>query len=219
MLNKRRLTLLGLIVIVASLIASVPAFAATNGQVVSYGRDGGGYPLITFSVTGTTDDSGTGWDFMMGICYLPDGTIADTDELWVEQGQTDVVIFYCDNVFVTYNQLQTEPIHFEVRDLTSYVPENTEASFPAIFAAPFVVAFTSTGYQGPTIPATYELHTITCDTPVYDSANGNVVGSDKITAGQTWFVAPTASEGWRAVFVSGAHVGYIPNSCVGALAQ
>jgi hypothetical protein len=75
------------------------------------------------------------------------------------------------------------------------------------------------GYQGPTIPAGFVLHTITCDVPVYNLPGGSPVGDNKITNGQTWFVNPlpvTAADGtsWTEIFVSGYTDGYIPTGCV-----
>ncbi|HEX3052777.1 MAG TPA: hypothetical protein VHP83_19115 [Aggregatilineaceae bacterium] len=74
-------------------------------------------------------------------------------------------------------------------------------------------------YQGAPIPAGFQLHTITCDTPVYDSPAGSPVGENRIRAGQTWYVnttAKTAGDGssWSEVFVAGYKNGYVPSSCV-----
>ncbi len=74
-------------------------------------------------------------------------------------------------------------------------------------------------YQGAPIPAGFQLHTITCDTPVYDSPAGSPVGENRIRAGQTWYVNPTAKtaddgSSWTEVFVAGYKNGYVPSSCV-----
>ncbi|HEX3052778.1 MAG TPA: hypothetical protein VHP83_19120 [Aggregatilineaceae bacterium] len=74
-------------------------------------------------------------------------------------------------------------------------------------------------YQGAPIPAGFQLRTITCDTPVYDSPAGSPVGENRIRAGQTWYVnttAKTAGDGssWSEVFVAGYKNGYVPSSCV-----
>jgi|GEM_PF-1240260 len=72
-------------------------------------------------------------------------------------------------------------------------------------------------YQAAPIPAKFVLRTITCDTPVYDVADGSPLASgEKVKAGQTWFVNPTPTEsGWTEIFNNGYLRGYIPSSCVG----
>jgi hypothetical protein len=77
---------------------------------------------------------------------------------------------------------------------------------------------------GPPLPPGSELKTITCDVAVYDSAGGRPVGSNRIKAGQTWYVMPgvktasgpggTGSIEWSEVFVGGYTNGWIPTSCV-----
>ncbi len=72
---------------------------------------------------------------------------------------------------------------------------------------------------GPPIPSGFVLKTITCDVPVYDTPGGKPVGSNAITAGQTWYVNPTpvkdaAGKSWTEIFVAGYTNGYVPTSCV-----
>ena len=78
----------------------------------------------------------------------------------------------------------------------------------------------STIYGGPPIPSGFVLRTITCNTPVYESAGGRAVSTgEAITAGQTWFVSPTpvtvGGTSWTEIFVSGTPNVFIPTSCVG----
>jgi hypothetical protein len=78
----------------------------------------------------------------------------------------------------------------------------------------------STIYGGPPIPSGFVLRTITCNTPVYESAGGRAVSTgEAITAGQTWFVSPTpvtvGGTSWTEIFVSGTHNVFIQTSCVG----
>lgn len=71
-------------------------------------------------------------------------------------------------------------------------------------------------FQGAPIPSGFVLRTITCDTPVYDAAGGHPLSTgEKVTAGQTWFVSPTAQSGWTEIFNNGFSDGFIPSSCVG----
>ncbi len=87
------------------------------------------------------------------------------------------------------------------------------------------VVFTATGtcsdlvFQGVPIPTGFVLHTIGCDTPVYDTPGGSPVGDNAVTNGQTWFVSPTPVQGtdgqsWTEIFVSGIHDAFVPTSCV-----
>jgi len=75
-------------------------------------------------------------------------------------------------------------------------------------------------FGGPSRPVDSILVTITCDTAVYDEPGGKVVGDNKITNGQTWYVGPkplAAPDGskWTAVFVGSYDLGYIPARCAG----
>lgn len=72
----------------------------------------------------------------------------------------------------------------------------------------------------PSVPSGFVLRTITCDTPVYDRAGGQPVGSNRLVNGSTWFVNPTAAQSsdgqsWTAVFTGGFRNGYVPTTCVG----
>ena len=78
-------------------------------------------------------------------------------------------------------------------------------------------------YDAVPTPAGFVLRSIACDTAVYDAPAGQPVGSDSISAGQTWFVNPTPVTGpdgqsWTEVFVAGPINVYIPTSCIGASA-
>ncbi|MBW4437441.1 MAG: hypothetical protein KME04_09925 [Pleurocapsa minor GSE-CHR-MK-17-07R] len=70
------------------------------------------------------------------------------------------------------------------------------------------------------VPASFVPATITCDTPVYDAPAGSPVGSDRVTAGQSWSVNPTpvvAADGssWTEIYVSGFLNPFVPTACVG----
>ncbi len=76
------------------------------------------------------------------------------------------------------------------------------------------------GSAVPEIPGNFVLRTITCTEAVYDLPGGSPVGSNEITAGQTWYVSPTPVKDakgnlWTAVFVGGFQNGYIRSVCVG----
>ena len=78
---------------------------------------------------------------------------------------------------------------------------------------------TSGNIPGPGIPAGYTLHTVVCNTAVYDAAGGKAIAGNSITSGQTWFISPTSVKGtdgrqWSAAFVGSANVVYILTSCV-----
>jgi hypothetical protein len=177
----------------------------------------GGDVWVNLYVTGTTDDDGYGWDELMAVCYNGNGEIMDTDEVWAPVGVTWMWGIYCDEIFAA----TVFPIEIEVRDVTSYLPDNDLSQMPAILAAPAILTYNSDGFQAPSIPAGYIQHNIVCDTPVYDGPGGTPVGDNMVTAGQAWHVNPTPEAGldgqnWTAIFVSGRHIGYIPTSCVGA---
>ncbi len=78
----------------------------------------------------------------------------------------------------------------------------------------------SVNVPGPGVPAGFVLRTITCETPVYNTAAGQPVGSGMIHAGQTWYVNPTPVDGadgasWTEIFNGGRVNGFILTSCVG----
>ncbi len=77
-----------------------------------------------------------------------------------------------------------------------------------------------TASGGPGVPSGFVLRTITCETPVYNTAAGQPVGSGTIHAGQTWYVNPTPVDGadgasWTEIFNGGRVNGFILTSCVG----
>lgn len=74
--------------------------------------------------------------------------------------------------------------------------------------------------DGPGVPDGFVLRTIVCTIPVYTQPGGVPVGSDKLLAGQTWYVDPVSVKGpdgknWTEVFVSGDEDVFIPTVCVG----
>ena len=69
------------------------------------------------------------------------------------------------------------------------------------------------------IPTGFVLRTSVCTTPINDAPNGNVIGSNKLLAGQTWFVNPTstkASNGtrWIEVFIGSPVTVFVPAACI-----
>jgi hypothetical protein len=75
-------------------------------------------------------------------------------------------------------------------------------------------------FSGPAIPSSFQLRSVTCNTPVYSQPAGTPVSGTDITAGQTWYVSPTpvmAADGtsWTEIFTSSSPDGFIPTSCVG----
>jgi hypothetical protein len=75
-------------------------------------------------------------------------------------------------------------------------------------------------FEGPAVPAGWVQKTITCDVAVFDQPGGNPVGSDRIKAGQVFYVNPTPKdapdgESWSQVFVSSSPDPWIPTKCVG----
>lgn len=82
------------------------------------------------------------------------------------------------------------------------------------------VTVPSVNFAGPGIPSGFVLRTITCDVAVFGQPAGTPVGSNRIKAGQTWYVNPksvTGSDGeqWTEIFTSSSPNGYIPTKCVG----
>jgi hypothetical protein len=64
----------------------------------------------------------------------------------------------------------------------------------------------------------FTLHTITCNTAVFDEPGGNAIADTRIIAGQTWFVGTAvkskSGQSWTPINVSGPKVGFIPTICV-----
>jgi uncharacterized surface protein with fasciclin (FAS1) repeats len=80
-------------------------------------------------------------------------------------------------------------------------------------------ASTTAARPGPGLPSGFELRFISCDVAVFDTPGGTPVGSNRILAGQTWYVNPTtkddaAGRSWTEIFVSGTTNGWIPTDCV-----
>lgn len=72
----------------------------------------------------------------------------------------------------------------------------------------------------PNVPAGFVMATITGNTPVYNLPGGTPVGSDGVTAGQTWYVNPVpviADDGssWTEIYVAGFQNPFIPTAFVG----
>jgi hypothetical protein len=73
---------------------------------------------------------------------------------------------------------------------------------------------------GPAIPDGFVLRTIKCTVAIYNTPAGTPVGTNKVLAGQTWYINPKPIRGkngkrWTELFTGGWTNGYIPTSCVG----
>ncbi|MFN8378247.1 MAG: hypothetical protein U0452_06200 [Anaerolineae bacterium] len=80
------------------------------------------------------------------------------------------------------------------------------------------VAAPSRPAPGPSIPDGFVLRQVTCDTLLYATPDGiPVLGGAAVTSGQTWFVAPEASEehpDWIEGFFGGFTNAWLPAACV-----
>ena len=96
----------------------------------------------------------------------------------------------------------------------------TRLRFNCSTGAVLFMTFDDFIYQAAPVPEGFVLHAITCDTAVYDAPDGQVVGDNRISAGQTWYVNPTPVTGpdgrsWSEIFLAGPSNAYIPGACVG----
>jgi hypothetical protein len=187
--------------------------AATNGTMTALSET-----KVIYSYDADDDDDGDGFDFVMGVCYDEAGNILDTDREDGITGTTDSGEFDCDTPI--FGSGTEKVARWELRDISTDLDSNDASVFGQILAAPIIVSLGNTGvYQGPPIPAGYQLRTITCDTAVYDAPGGRPVGSNTVKAGQTFFINPTptldaSGKSWTQVFVSSSSHPYIPTSCV-----
>jgi hypothetical protein len=123
-------------------------------------------------------------------------------------GSLGLFTFWDNGTFTA--QPQANPIHdYVVMD--GVVIIDVRADNPCVGPA---------GFQGAPIPSGFVLRTITCNTPVYDTAAGKPLSSgEAVTAGQTWYVSPTpklvAKASWTEIFNNGYSDGFIPTQCVG----
>jgi hypothetical protein len=207
---KRRVLLLGLLVVLVFAMTAGSAGAVTDISFLGSGYDQWGF-WYNFTITGSTDDGG-GLDSFAAICYNGNGEVMDLWQGWVTVGYQYVAMWRC------YDWLAdtVSPITVDMRDTDGFIAWDVNA----FLAYPSVGNYTSTGSQAVQIPPGYIQHNILCDTPIYDSPGGTPVGDNAITAGQTWHLNPTTEPGldgqnWTAIFVGGTQVGYIPTSCVG----
>src|SRR5262249_6259857 len=82
------------------------------------------------------------------------------------------------------------------------------------------VQFTPKNLPAAPLPANFVLRTITCDTPLYETAGGQVIpGGAAVPSGQTWYVNPKPVDAngtsWTELFDSSYNNGWLPTSCVG----
>lgn len=72
---------------------------------------------------------------------------------------------------------------------------------------------------GPSWPVEFEMRSVICDTPIYESAGGAAIANGMVYAGQTFYgaavdtVAPNGSR-WIQIFVGGWENVFIPADCV-----
>ncbi|HEX3050452.1 MAG TPA: hypothetical protein VHP83_07345 [Aggregatilineaceae bacterium] len=102
--------------------------------------------------------------------------------------------------------------------LTTFSGDNyTGTSVTASFTYDCTTGAATSGlYEAAPVPSGFVLRTITCDTPIYDTANGSpLISGEKVTVGQTWFVNPTAKGDWIEIFNNGYSNGFVPSSCIG----
>lgn len=216
-MKLRPVRVLSLTLIFALLMAGAGAvFAASGGTISATDAN-----TASYSYTANTDDSGTGTDYVMGICFDVSNNVLDTDR---EDGAITGIAtgsFTCSaGIFGT----GTETVaRWELRDISSDLSSNDSSVIGQILAAPLLASTsggsTAEGYKGPAIPAGYVLRTITCNMAVFDAPGGKAVGSNSVKAGQTFFVNPntkTDASGvsWTQIFVSSTSNPWIWSSCV-----
>jgi hypothetical protein len=190
-------------------------FAATNGTITPTDPD-----TAAYTYTANTDDSGTGIDYVMGICFDASNNVLDTDREDGSVSGVETGSFTCStSVFGT----GTETVdRWELRDISSDLDTNDSSVIGQILAAPLLAttkASAAGGFQGPPIPAGFVLRTITCDMAVFDAPGGTPVGSNRVKAGQTFYVNPTTKTdasgvSWTQIFVSSTSNPWIWSSCV-----
>jgi hypothetical protein len=136
-----------------------------------------------------------------------------------------------DQIVVLHNGGHTVPAHTPLQfgiHITNYLSNGSWHGLGEVFWVTFSVDCTTmqiltpptiNAVASPSLPAGFVLHTISCNTPVFDSPGGVPVGDNAIKAGQTWYVNPqpiTANgKSWTEIYVSGFQNGYIPTTCVG----
>jgi len=77
----------------------------------------------------------------------------------------------------------------------------------------------TSGAPGVGIPTGFILRTSICNTPIYDAPNGYLIGSNRLLAGQTWFINPISAKApngtrWIEVFVGSPVTVFIPAACI-----
>ena len=76
-----------------------------------------------------------------------------------------------------------------------------------------------TSAPGIGIPTGFVLRTAVCTTPINDAPNGTIIGSNKLLAGQTWFVNPISAKAangtrWVEVFIGSPVTVFVPAACI-----
>jgi hypothetical protein len=155
-----------------------------------------------YSYTADNNDSGTGVDFVMAVCFNGDGSLVDTDRidgLLGAAGGTNS----CHSIYLTIS------------------PENDPGTLSTVLASPLIAksCFAGEGFAGPAVPEGWVLRYMTCSTAVYDMPGGQPVGNDAVWAGQSFYVNPdtkkdASGKSWSQVFVSSWISPWIPTSCV-----
>lgn len=93
---------------------------------------------------------------------------------------------------------------------------------PGFDGCAFNVTLPTCKYAAQPIPTGFMQYNVVCNSPVYDQPAGQPVGSNAVTAGQTWYVNPKPVKGsdgkqWSEIFLGGSNTAFIPTSCVGTL--
>lgn len=216
--NMRALKIASILLLLAVLaLAAAPKTAteaASTGAITDVCRNGDSL-IVTVNALGDEDDSG-GYDEIGAVLYL--------------QSYNYYVIQF--GPIPADNQFHTLAFLFDVSGVDPSAEAHicagngdgsghtTDTEFDGCsFYADIPACAPFAGPPGPSIPAGFELHTITCSTAVYGLPGGQPVGANAVLAGQTWYVNPVPvagpdGEDWTEIFLSGPVNAYIPAVCV-----
>lgn len=219
----RRLAVLGVVItlLLATLAAPLPAAAA--GYSLTYSGFSG-----TCSASGFTTATTATYDLATDVGVVGsttlDGAAYDTFGFGLSAGQGAFATAFSRTFspalasstysFVFRSDLQVAGA--SVGTTTTTISCNAGA-----FSASSTFAVATAAFVGPGIPSGFVLRAIACNTAVFDRPGGQAVGSNRILAGQTWYVNPKPSDPdadgrrWTEIFVSSFVNGYVPAECVG----
>ena len=222
-MNKRVITVL---VMVFALLSLVPTAAFSAGQSV----------IIPSAGIASTCVVSSGFNFPTS--YVFTGTGSDRFQM-TAPGYGQLNSAFTEEPDIGYpvgsgnNSYGTGDLNYSLPDhtaITLTVTTFAENNYMGTQVAYYLTYDCTTGAtlaqgmiaQAPPIPTGFVLRTITCDTPVYDTAGGSPLATGQtVTVGQTWFVSPTATaaEGtnWTEIFNNGVSNGFIPTACIGGI--